>query len=303
MSLNKSRRGFLGSLAVSGLSAGVGSSVAHAKVDAPIRTSHLSPAGGEYVDPRKVLMYECTRKEIRERYASGKLKAAIIPTGSTEQHNEHLAIVMDIAGSLLISQQAALKLWPQVIVTTPMPLGICPYWMKRQGTITLREESFINVVYDICCSVKTHGIDTILILNGHGGNGRALKKNAPEFASKLGINIEAYSYWESITREQRKEFTETGSVPGHASEFETSIALAAFPERVHRTTYEGTEPYQWDVDQEDLDRVGYYQSKSDTPEWDRNTFEESKLATAEKGEKIIAHAVNWVAEKLQNMIG
>ncbi|MBT4483726.1 MAG: creatininase family protein [Candidatus Latescibacteria bacterium] len=303
MSENKTRRGFLGSLAATGLTAGVGAGAAYAKVDAPIRTSNLSSVGNEYVDPRKVLMYECTRKEIRERYASGKLKAAIIPTGSTEQHNEHLAIVMDIAGSLLMSQQAALKLWPQVIVTTPLPLGICPYWMKRQGTITLREETFINVVYDICCSVKTHGIDTILIMNGHGGNGKALKENAPKFASKLGINIEACSYWESISEEQKKEFTETGIVAGHADEFETSIALAAYPERVHRTTYEGTEPYQWNVDQEDLDRIGYYLADWDTPEWDRQSFEDSKLATAEKGEKIIAHAVNWIAEKLQGMIG
>ncbi len=55
----------------------------------PLTTSPLAAAGGTFVDPRKVLLWENTRKEIRELLADGKLKAAILPTGSIEQHNEH----------------------------------------------------------------------------------------------------------------------------------------------------------------------------------------------------------------------
>ena len=303
MSDSATRRAFFKSMAVSGMAGSFG--ISHdvfARAADPILPSHMSNAGNKYIDPRKVLLYECTRKEIRDMIASGKLKAAIIPTGSTEQHNEHMAMIMDTAGALLISQEAALKVYPKAIVTTPVPLGVCPYWMKRQGTITLREETFTGIVYDICCSLKTHGIDTILVVNGHGGNMKPLKEKVPEFRSKLGITIEACSYWDSFSEEQKKDFTETGIIAGHADEFETSIALAAFPERIHRVTYEGSEPYKWDVDQEDLDRIGYYLARWDTPEWDRKSFEDSKLATAEKGERIIAHAVNWVAEKLLSMI-
>ena len=36
---------------------------------------------------------------------------------------------------------------------------------------------------------------------------------------------------------------------------------------------------------------------------DKNLFEEAKLATAEKGERIIGHASAWVAEKLSGMMG
>lgn len=290
---SNNRRSFLQSMAVSGFAAGVGMSHnAYATVDAPIHAANLNPAGDIYIDPRKVLLYECTRREIRERLQSGELKAAIIPTGATEQHNEHMAMIMDTAGSLLISQQVALMLYPQVIVTTPIPIGISPYWMNRKGTLTLRREVFLDVVYDICDSLKTHGIKTILIVNGHGGNAQPISEVLPDFVSKLGIKIESCSYWDSIPKEMTRTFLEQGSVPGHADEMETCIALAAFPERIR---YQGV----------DFDKA--LASVTDENErkglMDRGGFEQSKCATPEKGERIIAHATKWVAEKLQGMIG
>ena len=299
MNNNNSRRKFMTSLGMSGLAAGAMSSTkAHALKD----VSGMGGAGKDYINSRRVLLYECTRKEIRERIASGELKVAIIPTGSTEQHNEHLALAMDTSAALVISQLSAMELYPKVIVTTPVPFGICPYWMNRQGTLSVREETFTGLVYDICCSMKTHGIEAILVVNGHGGNIRTLNTIIPGFSTELGIPIETCSYWDSVPGDRRREFTESGILPGHADEFETSFALAAFPERVRRTTYEGMEPYKWDVKQEDLDRIGFYTPGWDNPEWDKSSFELSKLATPEKGEKFIAHAVNWVANKMSGMI-
>ena len=295
----KSRRKFIKSLGFTGLAT---SALSVKKAQALKDVSGMGNAGKDYINSRRVLLYECTRKEIRERIASGKLKAAIIPTGSTEQHNEHLALAMDTSAALVISQLTAMELYPKVIVTTPVAFGICPYWMNRQGTLSVREETFTGLVYDICCSMKTHGIETILVLNGHGGNIRTLNKIVPGFSTELSIPIETCSYWDSVSAEQRRDFTESGVVPGHADEFETSFALAAFPERVRWTTYEGMEPYKWDVKKEDLDRIGHYTPAWDNPEWDKKSFELSKLATPEKGEKFIAHAVGWVANRMRSMI-
>jgi creatinine amidohydrolase len=292
MNRSKSRRDFIGSLALTGAVAGALSKNAFANSDAPFRTSPLSPEGNTYIDPRKVLLYECTRKEFRDRLLSGVLKAAIIPTGSTEQHNEHLAMIFDTAATLLVSQQAALKLYPQVIVTTPVSIGISPHWMDRKGTLSIRKEMFLGTVYDICDSLKTHGITNILIVNGHGGNAAPLKEQVPQFKSKLGINLDWCCYWDSIPSERRKEFVDSGNVPSHASEYETSIALAAFPERVH---YQGVDHDKAPLN---LDEKAQYNRK-----WDKDTFEESKLATPEKGERIIGQAVGWLAEKLVKMIG
>jgi creatinine amidohydrolase len=248
-----------------------------------------------YIDPRKVLLWESTRREIREALEGGRLRAAIVPTGSTEQHNEHLAMIQDTASAVLVAQQAALALWPQVTVATPVAVGISPYWMERKGTLTLRPETFLAMVYDICDSLRQHGIKTIFIVNGHGGNDKPLKEHMAEFRQKLAANIEACSYWEAYFDEKNRQETarlmETGldNVPGHSAEFETSFALAAFPERIHR-------------DGVDYEKVKLNLRDPKDAAADRRYYVESLKARADKGEALIRIAVDWVAARLRRMI-
>lgn len=273
-------------LAASGLALGMGSKAEAAT----LQYSPMTASGDRYINPRKVLLWECTRKEIREAFESGKLKAAIVPTGSTEQHNEHLAMIHDTVSATLISQLVALKMYPEVIVSTPVPFGFSPYWMNRKGTLTLRPEIFLGVVYDICESLKTHGIKTIFIVNGHGGNAKHLAGAMTEFRSKLGITIDSCSYWDGLTPDKVKSILESGDVPGHASELETSMGLAAFPERVH-------------ISEVNYDKANLSNLTEDERKADRDGYQKALLGTADKGEKIIALAVQWVAEKLQGMMG
>src|SRR5690242_3806052 len=184
----------------------------------------VEPAGNTYINPRKVLLWESTRKEFREALEGGVLKVMIVPTGSTEQHNEHLAMINDTASVTLIARQAALLLYPAVVVATPVPVGISPHWMDRKGTLSLRKETFLAVVYDICESLKTHGVTNILVLNGHGGNVQPLRDAVPEMREKLGINIATNSYWDAYSRETVGKYMVSGKAPGHAAEFETSFA-------------------------------------------------------------------------------
>ncbi|MBA7470329.1 hypothetical protein ES707_05612 [subsurface metagenome] len=300
----KSRRHFMKTLGASGAVFAMNSGNAESReMNTDGQQNPHQPVNVSDINPGKVLLTELTRKEVREWFDTGNLKAAIIPTGSTEQHNEHMALSMDTEASMVISQLTALKLFPKVIVTTPVAFGICPFFMKRRGTITIREEIFVGLVYDICCSMKTHGINTILIVNGHGGNTRTLSNNVAQFSEELGITIDACTYWNSIPRDRRMEFTETGNVPGHADEFETSFALAAFPEKIRRVSYNEEDLYNWNPDQKDLDRVGYFDARWFSKEFDKSSFEESLLANAEKGERFISHAVEWTAEKLLTMMG
>jgi creatinine amidohydrolase/Fe(II)-dependent formamide hydrolase-like protein len=162
------RRTFLRSLA-----AGLGA------VAARQASADVAPVGTVYIDPRKVLLWESTRKEFR--------LALIVPTGSMEQHNEHLAMINDTASVSLVAQQAALLVYPQVMVATPVPVGISPHWMDRKGTLSLKRETFMAVVFDICESLRTHGVERILVLNGHGGNVEPLRESVPEFARKLAF--------------------------------------------------------------------------------------------------------------------
>ena len=250
----------------------------------------IARAGGGYIDPRKVLLWESTRKEFREALEGGTLKAVVVPTGSTEQHNEHLAMIHDTASVTLVAQQAALRVWPGAMVATPVAVGISPHWMDRKGTLSLKKETFLAVVFDICESLKTHGVSRILVLNGHGGNVSPLREAVPEFASKLGIRVLFHSYWDAYTSADRKNMT-SGVVPGHSAEFETSFAMAAFPERIH---WEG-------VDYEKI--KGQLQIRDPKSARDEEQFaKDAHLASTAKGETMIAIAVEWTAARLREMI-
>jgi creatinine amidohydrolase len=251
----------------------------------------VSVAGNTYVDARRVLLWENTRREFREALEGGTLKAMIVPTGSTEQHNEHLAMVQDTASVTLVAEQAALALYPQVLVATPVPVGISPHWMDRKGTLTLRRETFLSVVYEICESLKTHGVTRILILNGHGGNSAPLKETVDEFGKKLGIKLRAHSYWEAYSPEIVKKYMASGAAPGHAGEFETSFAMAAFPQRVR---WEGV----------DYDKVKGRLNIQDpkSAQQEEQFARDAKLASTEKGEAMISIAVKWTADVLRQMI-
>jgi creatinine amidohydrolase len=257
-----------------------------------LAASPLVAAAAGSPDERKVLLWESTRKEFREALEGGILKAVIVPTGSTEQHNEHLAMIHDTASVTLVAQKAALLLYPQVMVTTPVAVGISPHWMDRKGTLSLQKETFLAVVYDICDSLKTHGVERILILNGHGGNSAPLQERVPEMRRKLGIQLQMNSYWDGYTPDIIRKYMESGKAPGHAAEFETSFAMAAFPERIH---WEG-------VDYEKAKarlRIKDPASARAEEEFAR----EAKLASKAKGEAMLKIAVDWVAERLRQMIG
>ncbi len=238
---------------------------------------------------KSVLLWENQRRYIREAIDARTLKGAIVPTGSTEQHNEHLAMIHDTASALHVSQLVAQKLFPQVIVTTPLAIGVSEHWMEHKGTLTLRAQVFGEVLYDVCDSLRRHGIGNILIVNGHAGNIGPVRERLGGFRERLGINLDFCSYWEAYSPELIKAQMESGKCPAHAAEFETAFALAAFPQNVD---WEGV----------DYDSAKLTISDPRQAESDRTYHHEAKLATAEKGQVMIDVAVDWVAEKMRGML-
>ena len=237
----------------------------------------------------EVRLWKLTRRQVREAMRAGKIKGAILPTGSTEQHNEHLEMEHDTASALYVSHQAALGLYPQVVLATPMAVGISEHWMEFQGTLSLRPETFVAVAYDICESLQRHGVEHILVVNGHAGN-RPLADHMEDFGKRLGIDVQFCSYWEAYSKDFVQATLDSGDCPAHAAEFETSIAMAAFPENIHweGVDYEGANLK--------IQREGY-------ADRDPIYFRDGRdLATPKKGRVMADEAISWVANKMQEMI-
>ena len=105
----------------------------------------------------------------------------------------------------------------------------------RFGTITLKPGTFHSAVFDACDSLIRHGIDHVLILNGHGGNEAPMAGSVNQFRRYfLGKNIHFHSYWHFTPRDLADRLMAPGSVPGHAQDYETSLALHMFPEDVRQ---------------------------------------------------------------------
>ena len=217
----------------------------------------------------RVFVGDLTRKEFRERIAAGTIKAAIVPTAATEQHNEHLHMIHDTLHASYMAEHAAQKLLPQVVVASPVAIGVSEHWMRHIGTLTVRPEIFCEYVFDVCNSLVRAGIENVLILNGHGGNVKPMMRRIDEYKDKLGINLRFQSYWDVYDPALVQRHMEHGRLPGHADEFETSTMLYLDPERVQTEAIDN---------------------------------ESAALGTREKGEALVGPAVDGVAEILRQMI-
>jgi len=181
-----------------------------------------------------VFLGQQTRREFRQRMQAQELRACIIPVAATEQHLEHLAMEHDWRSCLHVSARVAQVLAPQVLVAPSLNIGISEHHMRHIGTLSALPGSWLAVVFDTIRSMHHAGFENILVLNGHGGNIAPCEGTWGQFQQRLEINLQFRSYWEFLSEDVAAANLKTGRYPGHAQEFETAFALAAFPENVRR---------------------------------------------------------------------
>lgn len=229
------------------------------------------------------------RGTIREALKAGTLKAALIPIGATEQHNEQLAMEHDIASCLIIASRVAEELYPSLVVTPPVPVGSSPHHLMHPGTLSLKVETLVMVLRDMVESLAQHGLRKFIILNGHGSNVRGLKDHLEEIKNGQDIELLFCSHWHFAEADfVEKTFGYPANFPGHAGEFETSLALALFPENV--------------------DLQASYPTDLNIPDAamktrDAKLFQEAKAASsAEKGKAYLEHILPKITEELKRFI-
>ena len=92
----------------------------------------------------------------------------IIPVGAMEQHGLHLPMGTDFINGVerckLIAQQR------DILVAPILMAGQSPYHMGFAGTITMKQETIIQVHMEAIESLISHGFKRFIILNAHTGN-------------------------------------------------------------------------------------------------------------------------------------
>lgn len=191
---------------------------------------------------KKLLWQEMWRHEFEAALKQNPV--VIVPTGSIEQHGPHCPVDVDISGPFAIATEVAKRIneFP-VIVAPPVWWGFSHYNMGFPGTITLRADTYRNLLKDILKSINANGFQRIVVLNGHGGN-EALNKSIMSEVSEENIFIVAFSWWQAVEEEMRRLSTADDSVVGvgHGGEVETSLQLYLRPHMIHKASMNADMP-------------------------------------------------------------
>lgn len=186
------------------------------------KTSRHRPPGGTY------LLGELTWPEA-ERYLA-QVDVALLPVGSIEQHGPHLPLDVDAFDADYLARQVAGRCSdPKPVVLPLIPYGVSYHHDEFPGTISIKNETLSQLVYEIGLRAARNGIKKFLIINGHGGNGPALN-----FAAQM-INRDAHILV-CVDSGETSDVDIYGmiSTPNdvHAGEIETSTTLAVRPHLV-----------------------------------------------------------------------
>jgi len=217
---------------------------------------------------------------------------ALLSVGSTEQHGPHLPVDNDHYTSHELSKLVAQRVSGRisVVVCPPLPFGISPHHMDFPGTISLRTQTFIDVVEDCVHSLLHHGFGHVVIINGHGGNASALGAVLVDMCQEGHDNVYVVNWWELA----EKEIKETCRLPiSHACEAETSIALA-LNQRVQMEKAKGVI-----VDETPAQRHRFPRIAELT---ETGAMGEPERATRQKGERIVEAGVRGICEFLEQVL-
>ena len=167
---------------------------------------------------KKVFWQEMWRHELEELVQLDPI--VVVPTGSVEQHGPHLPLDVDILDAHAIAAAAAFAIddFP-VLVSPPIWTGLSHYKQGHIGTITLRMETYVEVVADVCRSISRNGFERIIVLNGHGGN-RAINQAIAIKLAEEDIFILPVTYWDMVSDFLIEHSESDGGSIGHAGEWE-----------------------------------------------------------------------------------
>ena len=180
------------------------------------------------------ILPEMNWPEAKDALAQAEL--ALVPVGAFEQHGPNGTFEVDTGRAYGFGKLLAARIYPRAVLAPAVPLGVSYHHMNFPGTITLRPETFIAVVYDVVWSLHQHGIQKFLILNGHGGNIPSLGVLIVKLREELGLRQVAWTSFTSLAKDVIGERIKSES-HGHSCEGEMSQAMVLAPHTVRQDAF------------------------------------------------------------------
>lgn len=174
--------------------------------------------------PRHLLWAEMTRAELAGARDRGAL--VLIPTGSIEQHGDHLPVETDALLSAAVAEMAAARMTDTPVIVAPgVPFGFAPHHLSWPGTISLRLETYTAMLRDIARSIIDAGFPRAIFINGHGGNSAPIRALTGQLITD-GYAVGMVDYFAPSQADYARLLM--GAMPGtgHACEQEAALMMA-----------------------------------------------------------------------------
>lgn len=153
---------------------------------------------------------------------------AVLPWGATEPHNLHLPYATETIQAEAVAVEGARRAWARgarVLVLPSIPFGANGMQLGLGPAIDLRPSTQALVLGDVVRSLEAAGIERLVIVNGHGGNG--FKPLVRERQSETSVFLCTVDWWRAAPA------AAVFDVPGdHAGELETSAVMHLRPDLV-----------------------------------------------------------------------
>jgi creatinine amidohydrolase len=232
-----------------------------------------------------------------DRLARAGRALVILPVGVVEEHGAHLPLGLDCFAAEVYAEAAGPYLEEkgyEVVIAPTVSYGVARAAIDFPGTLSLEPETLTALVVDIGRSLARHGLHRLVILNGHRdrahmkaleeASGLLLKEKISQVLC-VGFtsdpDLTAACYREGVPELSRSPRPDR---EGHGGEWETSLALHAFPNLVKQGIARDLEPnFDYDVEAFRGETKDYWSLSNG-----RGYFGSPQSGSAETGRKVVA---------------
>jgi creatinine amidohydrolase len=235
----------------------------------------------------------------------------LIPVGQIAQHGRHLPLNTDVIQAEEVCRRIVARLsalGSTILLGPTVPFGHSPTHYQFPGYISLRPETFTQVVYDVIASLARQQFRRFVIMNVGGGNWAGVENAAFHAHADLSVEVfllgwfEMAPIWGPMLETHRPGL---GEHDGHAGELETSCILAAAPglvatdrlERFHSPLYQEIDllPFANMNMNERCRAIGCWDLSRISPS---GMWGDATAASAEKGNRIYDAVTDVVAQHI-----
>lgn len=178
---------------------------------------------------------DMTWPEVADAVAQGK-RTVILPLGATEQHGPHLPLGTDSFRAAALAERLAQKL-ANTLIAPAVPIGCSDEHWGFAGLLSLNHETLAQIIVDCAQRMRAWGVQRLILLSAHGGNGQALALAQARLAQQLPelevwIPEDLTQLPDTLLAIARADGITPEAVGLHAGEGETSEMLHLRPDLV-----------------------------------------------------------------------